>query len=64
MEPKLVTIHQIAEARERLRSAVVHTPMLLSEELWRRIDRRIYYKCENLQVFWSQLQVRKPLPVR
>ncbi len=63
MEPKLVTIHQIAEARERLPSALVHTPMLFAEELSNRLHKRVYLKCENLQVVWSQLQVRKPLLV-
>src|ERR1051326_8186066 len=48
MEEKLVTIDQIAQARERLPSAVVHTPMLLSEELGHRIHKRVYLKCENL----------------
>jgi threonine dehydratase len=53
MEPKLVTIHQIAEARERLPSAVVHTPMLLNEELSKRLHKRVHFKCENLQVTGS-----------
>jgi threonine dehydratase len=64
MEPKLVTIQQIAEARERLPSAVVHTPLLLSEELSYLLHKRVHFKCENLQVFSQQLQIRKPLAVR
>jgi threonine dehydratase len=53
MEHKLVTVQQIAEARERLPSAVVHTPMLLNEELSQRIQKRVYFKCDNLQVTGS-----------
>jgi len=53
MEAKLVTIDQIAAARERLPSAIVHTPLLLSEELGHRLHKRVYFKCENLQVTGS-----------
>src|SRR5437764_15136237 len=53
MEQKLVTIQQIAEARERLPSAIVHTPLLVNEELSHRIHKRVFFKCENLQVTGS-----------
>jgi len=64
MEAKLVPIDQIAEARSRLPSAVVHTPLLLAEELGHRFHKRVYFKCENLQMFSQQLQIGKPLAVR
>lgn len=64
MEPKLVTIDQIIQARERLPSAVVHTPMLYAEELSHRLHVRVYFKREHLQVFAQQVQIRNPVFVR
>jgi len=53
MEQKLVTVQQIAEARAKLPSAVIHTPMLLNEELSQRLKKRVFFKCDNLQVTGS-----------
>jgi hypothetical protein len=61
---QLVTVQQIADARERLPSAVIHTPMLLNEELSQRSHKRVLFKCDNLQVFAQQLHIRKPLVLR
>jgi threonine dehydratase len=40
----LVTIDQIAAARERLPPQVVQTPMLLSEKLSHRTGARVYFE--------------------
>src|SRR5438874_3939374 len=53
MEQKLVTIDQIMQARERLPSAIVHTPLLVSEELSNRLHKSVYLKCESLQITGS-----------
>src|SRR5438552_690479 len=50
MEQKLVTIDPIIQARERLPSAIVHTPLLVSEELSNRLHKSVYLKCESLQI--------------
>ena len=46
----LPTFADVLAAHERIQGAVRRTPVMNNEEFDARCDRRVYFKCENLQV--------------
>lgn len=46
----MLTLSMIQEARGRIASHLVVTPVVRSGDLDREVDGRVYFKCENLQV--------------